>query len=295
MSDPAIEAYVAHHNCFLSQYIEHSEIPAPRLKEAILYSLFPGGKRLRPTLVYLCGELLSININTLDAIAAAVELIHCYSLVHDDLPSMDNDDYRRGRPSCHRAFDEATAILAGDSMQGLAVEVLLTHLPLTLSATKTIQVTSELAKASGPSGMISGQCLDITELTKSYVTRTQLEYIHQLKTGALFSTCIKMTLIAGDADETTADSLNQFAQILGVAFQMQDDYQDHYSAPNSLGKNRLSDVANEKFTFANLFNQQELHNLINRCYNKAHKRLEELGNRASGLQVLTQTLHQRTP
>ena len=159
MPEQSTANYKERHERVLHDLIEQADIPAERIREAMIYTLFPGGKRMRPMLVYLCGELLEIDLKTLDIIAAAIELIHCYSLVHDDLPAMDDDDTRRNKPSCHRAFDEATAILVGDGMQALAIDILLQYLPQSLPAAQIIAITHELIKACGPSGMVSGQSL----------------------------------------------------------------------------------------------------------------------------------------
>lgn len=293
MTNPIITNYLARTERVLLQQIQQAQIPAPTLKEAMLHSAFPGGKRLRPILVYLCGEIANADLDSLDVIAAAIELIHCYSLIHDDLPAMDNDDFRRGRPTCHRAFDEATAILTGDGMQGLASEILLSQLPSTLPLNKVIQITLELIKASGFSGMVSGQSLDLTELNQPSVTETQLLNIHKLKTGALFSACINMALLAGKPSDSTTSSLQHYAEVLGIVFQMQDDYHDRYGNQALLGKNRASDEANHKKTFAQLFTQQELEQLINQYYEKAIKALKPLGDRAYNLIDLTQSLHNR--
>lgn len=294
MNSAIIKEYVARHNVFLRHFVEQADIPAPRLKEALLYSLFPGGKRLRPILVYLCGELVDANIESLDSIAAAIELMHCYSLVHDDLPAMDNDDFRRGRATCHRAFDDATAILVGDGMQGLATELLLTQLPSLLPERAVIQILRELITSCGFSGMISGQSLDLSELSRSHITEKKLRYIHHLKTGALFSACINMVLYSGAPSEITSTSLSRYADILGIVFQMQDDYNDRHSSIELLGKNRASDEANQKTTYASLFDKQDLLDLIDQYYEKAHLALAPLGSRANALVELTRVLHQRT-
>lgn len=294
MNNQIIKGYLERHETVLKNIVDQADIPAPALKEAIQYCLFPGGKRLRPLLVYLTGEIVDANIEALDNIAAAIELAHCYSLVQDDLPAMDNDDYRRGRLTCHRAFNEATAILVGDGMQGLANEILLSHLPRILSDRQVIEITYALLKSSGFSGMISGQSLDLSDLCRPDVTKAHLQHIHRLKTGALFSACINMALISGKQCDKTTDTLRQFANFIGMAFQMQDDYHDRYSSQDVSGKNRASDEANQKTTFASLLNQQELLELIHQHYNKAFLALEPLGEKAKNLSDLTRFLHQRT-
>lgn len=197
-------------------------------------------------MVYLTGNILDLDLKILDVIAAAIELTHCYSLIHDDLPAMDNDDLRRGKPSCHKAFDEATAILVGDGMQALAIEVLLTHLSPLLPPQQVIAITLELVKASGISGMVSGQSLDLSELAKSSTGEEQLREIHYLKTGRLILACIEMVLNAHSAPEAYKAALRTYASHLGLVFQMQDDYLDRYAPAEFLGKGRSSDLANEK-------------------------------------------------
>ncbi len=286
---------IEQHDALLRELIQTSNIPAERIKEAILYSLFPGGKRLRPQLVYLCGELLRIKPSTLDIIAVAIELTHGYSLIHDDLPAMDNDDFRRGKPSCHRAFDEATAILVGDGMQALAIDILLTALPKTLSPTHVLNVTHALVKASGPQGMISGQSLDLSELSTHAVDDTMLTKIHHLKTGQLMLACINMTLKSTNPTTEDTSALQRFAHHFGLAFQMQDDYLDHYDKVNQLGKSRASDLENKKTTFATLYTQEQLLNIINQHYINAHKALSHFNERASKLNDLLNSLQSRTP
>ncbi|WP_238583404.1 polyprenyl synthetase family protein [Legionella israelensis] len=295
MNISMINTYLEKHESFLEQIIEESIIPAPRIREAIHYALFPGGKRIRPTLVYLCGELLKVNVECLHIIAAAVELTHCYSLIHDDLPSMDNDDLRRGKPSCHRAFDEATAILAGDGMQALAVELLLTRLPEHLSSNTVIAITRELVSSSGVSGMVSGQSLDLTELMHSDVSEKQLCQIHTLKTGYLIASCINMVLLTQNKlIKEKSDGLKHFARLLGLVFQMQDDYLDQFAARDALGKGRASDMANRKITFASLYSQAQLFSQINEYYRQAQEALSPFAEEASALHMLLEQLKKRT-
>lgn len=293
MNSDCFESYKYRHENFLQDLLARTYIPAPRLKEAMLYALFPGGKRLRPLLVYLCGEALNIPPEPLDLLAAAVELTHCYSLVHDDLPAMDNDDMRRGKASCHKAFDEATAILVGDALQALAITILAEDLPKLLSLNQVIQVIKSLVSASGASGMISGQVLDLVELTRPSITENKLRAIHSLKTGKLISACITMVLFAGDASADITKNLQDFANYLGLVFQMQDDFLDNY-APAVLGKNQASDLANQKFTFASLYQKEELTALLDKLFQQAKDSLTPLGESASGLLQLTHYLEQRT-
>lgn len=284
---------IARHEHVLQKIIETTDIPAARIREAISYVLFPGGKRLRPLLVYLCGELTDVRQESLDSIAAAIEFTHCYSLVHDDLPAMDNDDLRRGKPSCHKAFDEATAILVGDAMQILAVDILLEYLPHTLSAEQVINVTRELVQASGPAGMISGQSLDLSELAKPAISEAALRNIHLLKTGRLISACVKMVIRAGNPSPAEAKALEQFAYHLGLVFQMQDDYLDKYNDA-TLGKGRASDEANQKTTFATLYEKKELLQLIIEHFQEAQEALSVFGERASILKDFIYQLQRRS-
>ena len=293
MTNPILTPYIIRHEAVLKTLIEQADIPATRIKEAILYALCSGGKRLRPLLVYLTGELLDINPAALDIIAAAIELMHAYSLVHDDLPSIDNDDMRRGKPSCHRAFDEATAILTGDALQALSITCLLTHLPHYLTPTHVIAIATTLITASGPAGMISGQSLDLTELAKTTIDVSQLTRIHQLKTGCLFSSCITMVLQAGNPSEKTRSILNTIGSHVGLVFQMQDDYLDHYGAIERLGKNRASDQANDKLTFARLYSQEQLATVIAMQFQQINELLDALGPEAMPLSSLINTIQQR--
>lgn len=283
MSNLEIAKYIQRHNEFLHNYINETDVPADRLKEAIMYSLFPGGKRFRPTLVYVSGEILNVPLEILDIIAASIELMHSFSLVHDDLPAMDDDDYRRDKLSCHRAFDEATAILAGDAIQALAVDILVTKLPEHLSLDKILVITHELLQACGPAGMVSGQSLDMTELAKDNVDKTILTKIHNLKTGKLIAACINMVLASTNPEPHVANTLSNFAMELGILFQMQDDYLDQYGAANCLGKLRSSDQANNKVTFASIFTASELLNLIEEKYNKITSSLSTITDKSNAL------------
>ena len=293
MTDPLIAGYIAHHERFLTQLIAELDSPAPLIKDAISYSLLSGGKRLRPSLIYLSGHLLHINQDILDILAAAIELTHCYSLIHDDLPAMDNDDFRRGQPTCHRAFDEATAILAGDAMQLLAIDILLDRLPAHLSPKHVIDVIQALIKASGAAGMISGQSLDLNELAKADIKESRLRQIHQLKTGKLIAACINMVIAATEPSAEESEALRGFTEHLGLVFQMQDDYLDKYN-PQQLGKGRASDEANHKTTFASLYDEEALLTLIDHHFSEAKQALSPFGSQATHLQHFLDHLQNRT-
>lgn len=293
MNNTTIENYLSRHEQVLHALLDSAVIPAPRIKDAMRYSLFPGGKRLRPVLVYLCGELIDVDLNALDSIAAAIELIHCYSLVHDDLPAMDNDDMRRGKPSCHRAFDEATAILVGDGMQAFALEILFNQLHSLLPPQKIIEIAHELVKACGVSGMVSGQSLDLSELANPRITESELRNIHLLKTGQLMMACINMVLAAGEPSSSFISSLREFAKHLGLVFQMQDDYLDKYAQTDTLGKGRASDSENHKTTFATLYGKEELFTLITQHFQYAEQALASFEKRADTLRTLIRNLQHR--
>ena len=295
MSTKLIETYTQRHEQFLEHILNETIIPADQIRSAMNYALFPGGKRIRPTFVYLAGALIDIDLHVLDVIAVALELTHCYSLIHDDLPAMDDDDMRRGKPSCHIAFDEATAILTGDGMQALAVEVLLSRLPAFLPPERVIALTQILVKASGVSGMVSGQSLDLSELAKPSVTKEQLGEIHQLKTGQLISACFEMILVAnGPTFDQYEAALETYAHHIGLVFQMQDDYLDHYAPADVLGKSRSSDSANQKTTFATLLTKEQLEKEIAVHYQIASGSLQLFDQKAIHLIEFTQLLQQRS-
>lgn len=287
-----VQELVARHESVLQGFVSQAKIPAERLRDASHYAVFSGGKRIRPLLVYLCGELLDTPLQVLDIIAVAIELTHSYSLVHDDLPSMDNDDFRRGKPTCHRAYDEATAILVGDGLQALAIDILLTELPKFLNSEQAIRITKELVQSSGLAGMVSGQSLDLSELSKRNISEKELLSIHSLKTGKLIKACVRMVLSASDASDQAWRCLESYAQNLGLAFQMQDDYLDSYAPIAVLGKGGSSDKANQKLTFASLYDQKALLEEIKHYFQLAKNALAEL--HASDVLQFTEYLEKRS-
>lgn len=224
-----------------------STLPDARLRAAMHHAALLGGKRIRPLLVYATGHLLGAADDALDAPAAAVELIHAYSLVHDDLPAMDDDALRRGQPTVHVAFDEATAILAGDALQTLAFQRL-AESPLPAEA--RIAMVRELALASGAEGMCGGQAMDIDATGRGgAIPLDALRRLHAMKTGALLRCAVRLGAIAGAADRDVRAALDRYAEALGLAFQIRDDLLDIESDSATLGKTAGKDLAQNKATF----------------------------------------------
>ena len=220
------------------------------LRAAMRYSLFNGGKRVRPTLAYSAALAITpaIDLARIDPIACALECLHSYSLVHDDLPAMDDDDLRRGKPTCHIAFSEATAILAGDGLQTLAFELLLNS---DLSAETQVQLVSRLAQASGAGGMVLGQAIDLAAVDQQ-LSLAQLETMHRYKTGALIRASVAMGAIAAGANRQQLDALDTYAAAIGLAFQVQDDILDVTADTETLGKQQGADIARNKPTYVSL-------------------------------------------
>jgi len=232
----------------LARALEIEGAATPRLLEAMRYSTLGGGKRARPVLVYATGEALGAPLELLDAPAAAVELIHVYSLVHDDLPAMDNDDLRRGRPTCHRAFDEATAILVGDALQARAFEVL-ANAPAGIAASARIEMLRILADAIGTRGMAGGQAIDL-EAVKQTLDEAALERMHRQKTGALIQASVLLgASAAGVTNAAQRAALTEFGAEIGLAFQIQDDILDVEGTTTALGKRAGADADRVKPTY----------------------------------------------
>lgn len=230
----------------LKQLLNDSCAADKRLQEALAYSLLNGGKRLRPLLVYAVGQALGADWSLGDRPAMAVELVHAYSLVHDDLPAMDDDDLRRGRPTCHKAYDEATAILVGDALQTLAFQVL-----AAADQAAALPMVAALAKASGSQGMVGGQMLDL-QAEGQELTLDDLERLHRHKTGALIRCAVRLGGLAAAADETLLAKLDDYASALGLAFQVQDDLLDVKGDAAILGKNIGADALHAKVTYPSL-------------------------------------------
>jgi farnesyl diphosphate synthase len=254
------EQYQQRINTFLATKLEALTINDPKLLEAMRYGLLIGGKRMRPYLAYVTGEAVSADLNDIDAVAGALECIHAYSLLHDDLPAMDDDDLRRGQPTCHKAYDEATAILAGDALQTLAFDILANHLFSTNESASTppIQVSliQQLVNASGYQGMCGGQALDLAATDKD-IPLCELEVLHSLKTGALLKASVLMPAMC--SKQVTKEYMNilaEYAQFIGLAYQVQDDIIDLTSTEEELGKPVGSDLVANKSTYPALLGLQ---------------------------------------
>ena len=225
-----------------------------RVTEAIHYSVMNGGKRIRPQIILLLCEMLEVEISNdnIDLIAAAGELIHCYSLIHDDLPSMDDDDYRRGQLSCHKQFDEATAILAGDAIQPLSLEVLTSLEDPNLEAKTKLEIINLFAKACGPEGMVEGQNRDILAENK-VLSEEELDELHYLKTGKLIEACVLcVCLMKKNIDKDLIEKLKKFSNKFGLAFQIRDDILDEIGDEETIGKPLKSDLKNNKSTYPSI-------------------------------------------
>ncbi len=249
----------------------------PELMEAMRYSLLGGGKRLRPALALTACELICGTEEPALPAACAVEMIHCYSLIHDDLPAMDNDDIRRGKPSAHKRFSEATAILAGDALQTLAFEI--------LSDTRDIRQIVTLAKAAGAEGMAGGQILDMTA-EKKRLTLEELQHLHACKTGALIRASLELGALAANADEKQLAAFTSYGTHLGLLFQITDDILDVEGDAAVLGKSVGKDALSEKMTYPQLLGMEEARRLAEDAANKARQTLEVFGERAHILRNL---------
>ena len=263
----------------LDELLPAEDIQASRLHEAMRYSALAGGKRIRPGLVYASGEALNIPINVLDRIAAAVECIHAYSLIHDDLPAMDDDDLRRGLPTAHKAFDEATAILSGDALQALAFQIISEPMD-SVSATNQLSLVRMLAEASGSQGMAGGQAIDLASVGR-ILTEAELEVMHSHKTGALISACVVMpSYCHDDVTLRQRDALSRYANAVGLAFQVQDDILDVESDTETLGKQQGADVAANKPTYPALLGMRGAKLKLESLYQEAVSALDEFGSNA---------------
>jgi geranylgeranyl pyrophosphate synthase len=267
----------------LGQALPIKEDPT-QLLAAMRYSLFNGGKRVRPILAYAAAQAIhpQTNLELIDPIAAALECLHSYSLVHDDLPAMDDDDLRRGKPTCHIAFNEATAILAGDGLQTLAFGLLC---ETNLSAQIQIQLVHQLVEGSGVSGMVMGQAIDLAAVDKQPVL-AELETMHRHKTGALIRASVAMGAIAAGANSSQLAALDKYADAIGLAFQVQDDILDVTTDTATLGKQQGSDIAKNKPTYVSLLGLDGARSKAHELHQQALSSLNMFGESANRLRQL---------
>lgn len=277
----------------LTQRLPEETLLPNTLHRAMRYSVLNGGKRMRPLLTYATGSVLGIAHDALDAVACAVECIHVYSLIHDDLPAMDDDDLRRGKPTCHVAFDEATAILAGDGLQALAFELLANDTSIQVGAQNRLKMITALAKASGSLGMVGGQAIDLESVGKA-LTLPELENMHIHKTGALIRASVMLaTLAKEEVDQEAVKRLDHYAKCIGLSFQVKDDILDQESDTATLGKTQGKDEENNKPTYPALLGLVGAKQKAQELHEKAIENLAYFGAEADLLRNLSLYIIQR--
>jgi geranylgeranyl diphosphate synthase type II len=277
----------------LEQLFQAPRIELERLYQAMRYSVMNGGKRVRPLLVYAACETLEGDLERADGAACAVELIHAYSLVHDDLPAMDDDDLRRGQPTTHKAFDEASAILAGDALQSLAFGVLADRRRNPQDAETRLQMIELLSQAAGPAGMVGGQAIDLGSVGLQ-LDQQALEVMHRHKTGALIEASVALgALASGSTDELALKALLQYARAIGLAFQVQDDILDVESDTATLGKTQGKDEAHDKPTYPALLGLDAAKDYALELRDQALHVLRPFGNSAEPLRELARYIVER--
>ena len=268
----------------LKRLLPQAEVTPQRLHAAMRYSVLDGGKRVRPLLAYAAGELSGADIARVEIAGAAVELIHAYSLVHDDMPCMDDDVLRRGKPTCHVEYDEATALLVGDALQSLAFQLLSEH-KLNDDAAKQLQMVKLLAVASGSRGMAGGQAIDLASVGKQ-LTLPELEQMHIHKTGALIRAAILLGAHCGKLDQAQLDKLDRYGKCIGLAFQVVDDVLDSEADTATLGKTAGKDADNDKPTYVTLLGVQAAKKMAAELHAEAMDTLTEFGDKAQRLREL---------
>ena len=267
-----------------------------KVTEAIHYSVMSGGKRIRPQLILILSEILKVEVSSsnIDLIAAAGELIHCYSLIHDDLPAMDDDDYRRGQLSCHKKFNEAIAILTGDAIQPLSLEVLTSIKDPNLEDKTKLEIINLFARACGPKGMVEGQNRDISSENK-ILTEEELDEIHYLKTGKLIEACVMVVcLIKKDIEKDVIDKLIEFSNKFGLAFQIVDDILDEVGDEKKIGKPIKSDIKNNKSTYPSIMGIENSQKKAELLTGEALSILNELPFDTSKLEFLCELVLKRS-
>jgi farnesyl diphosphate synthase len=287
-----LEYYRNRVNDRLARELDDNTMPA-RLREAMQYSVLGEGKRVRPLLAFASAELCELNENAADCIAASVEMVHAYSLIHDDLPAMDDDDLRRGKPTTHKAFDEATAILAGDALQALAFEMLCMDPVLASQPAAQSRIIGWLARAIGPAGMVGGQALDL-EAENRKLEESDLEDVHRRKTGQLIRAAIMMpTELAAISDQSKAN-LDVFARDIGLVFQIRDDLLEVEQDTATLGKSAASDIANNKATYPTILGIDGASRRADEIYSRALAALDAASDNTEGLKWIADFILHRS-
>lgn len=277
----------------LDKWLPAENINPTTLHQAMRYSVLNGGKRIRPLLVYAAGYAVAADEIALDAPASAIEFIHAYSLIHDDLPAMDNDDLRRGKPTCHKAFNEAQAILAGDALQALAFHTIAHGLPNNIPAEQKLDIVDTLAVSSGSRGMAGGQAIDLASVGK-LLNIAELEDMHVHKTGALIRASVKMgALCKPDINKGLLKKLDHYAKCIGLAFQIQDDILDVTSDTATLGKAQGADIALNKPTYPALLGLDGAREMAEELHNDAHSCLDSFAEKAAPLRWLADYIVKR--
>ncbi|MDA1107984.1 MAG: (2E,6E)-farnesyl diphosphate synthase [Proteobacteria bacterium] len=289
-----MEHYRACAECALERYLPPATALPIQLHQAMRYAVLTGGKRIRPVLVYATGAALGTPPAQLDTPACAVELIHAYSLVHDDLPAMDNDDLRRGQPTCHKAYSEATAILAGDALQALAFQLLAQDAALAATPVLRLRMIEILAEASGSRGMASGQALDLAAVG-SQLTLAALEYMHIHKTGALIRAAVRLGALGALAEsDALFAQLDHYAKCIGLAFQIHDDVLDEEGSTATLGKAQGADRTRHKPTYPALLGLSQSRQMARDLCDEAVASLSSLDQRAEPLRNLARYIVERS-
>lgn len=276
----------------LAKYMDIGDLPQKRVFDAMSYSLLAGGKRLRPIIMIYACEMCGKGAAEVMPFACAMEMIHTYSLIHDDLPAMDNDDLRRGRATNHIKFDEATAILAGDALLNMAFEITASYKNENISDESVLKAISILARSAGATGMIGGQMIDIESENKK-LSLKQLQHLHALKTGAIIRASGVCGAVIAGADEEKIKAVDDYCLNLGIAFQIQDDILDVVGDEKELGKKTGSDAVNHKNTYVSLTSLEEAEKLSEEYTKKAKDALKPFGDKAADLLWLADMLTER--
>lgn len=290
----SLRAYQERVDKALLERLPSIENSTTQLPVAMRYAITNGGKRVRPILAYATGRALNIPLERVDPAACALEMMHAYSLVHDDLPAMDDDDLRRGKPTCHKAFDEATAILAGDALQALAFTILALNRDPELSDSAKLRMIEKLGSASGAEGMAAGQAIDLEAVGRE-LSLTELENMHRHKTGALIKASVLLpAMMSEPIDQTILDRLDAYAEAVGLSFQIVDDILDVTSDTEILGKTQGADIALNKPTYPALLGLDGAREHALKMHELAIAQLDSLSDRFDELRMLSSYIVERT-